>query len=91
MRITIKHLEQQVTALNESLNLNPHPYTSTEAGAKANIGTYYIDSAYGAYRVVRLVSESGGLEDVSPRGSARETYTFILNMLHGIEAANNNQ
>ena len=87
MRITSKHLDTQVRQLNNMLNQNPDPYTNS----KANIGTYYIDSAYGAYRVVRLVSESGGIEDTSPRGSARETYTFILDMLHGIAAANNNQ
>ena len=85
MRITSKHLDTQVQQLNNMLNQNPDPYTNN----KANIGTYYIDSAYGAYRVVRLVSESGGIEDTSLRDSARATYTFLCGMIRGIQATNN--
>ena len=85
MPITPKHLNMQIRQLNNILNQNPDPYTNS----KANVGTYYIDSSYRAYRVVRLVSESGGIEDISLRDSARATYTFLCGMIRGIQATNN--
>jgi hypothetical protein len=87
-RITIKHLSHVVALLNDAAGAAREPYTRDEQGQfRANVGTFTIDRAYGGFRLERIATEGGGASDISPRGTAREVYTFINGMLEGIERA----
>lgn len=78
-RITNRQLENMVEAINTVYGHAIEPYTD----GKANIGTYYIDGAYGGVKLVQLVSDGGGVRNVSPNGygTKRELYTFLNGML----------
>ena len=85
-RITIKDLHYVVSLLNDATGAEREPYTRDEQGQfRANVGTFRIDRAYGGFRLERIATEGGGARDISPRGTAREVYTFINGMLEGIE------
>ncbi len=65
------------------------PYSdqrNEKGGLVANAGNYHLDQAYGGYRLVRMC-EGGGVRDISPRGTKRETYVFCRAFLDGIDAA----
>lgn len=77
-RTTIKTLRTLVATLN---NITGNP---TEAWARnadgvqrAVPGVYVLDCAYGGYRLCRIVSESGGERDITPRYGATMTADLI--------------
>lgn len=74
-RVTKKDLYAQIEWLNKQFNV--------EEGA---VGSYQLDCAYGGYRLTKLVNESGGQSDISPRGTARETMNYIWAFSAGAEA-----
>lgn len=83
-RVTNKDLKTLVDQLNRKSKCSTDPYTN----GKANVGTYYIDGAYGGVRLVQLVNESGGIRVISPfsYGTKRELYVFLSGMLEAIES-----
>ena len=55
----------------------------------ANIGTYYLEGAYGGHKLVQIVNHGGGVRDVLGTGyvSKRELYRAIGAYLDGMDAA----
>jgi len=87
-RITKKTLRMAVANLNREMNLPTSAWlTPYGSGIKANVGVFVLDCAYGGYRLCRIASEGGGQSDISPRGTARETYEYIYAMIAGIRLA----
>lgn len=48
-----------------------------EATSYKDVGGYQLDYSNGGVRVEKIVSEGGGLRDISPRLSKREVYDWL--------------
>lgn len=94
-RITRSDLEFQVNRINKVTNLPLTPYTRNgkegkrEPGYTANIGNYHLDWAYGGVKLVRMVTEGGGIAEISRGGfgTKRELYNWMGAFLAGINQA----
>lgn len=86
-RITKTQLIARVDWVNDALGNDRAPYTMTEDGLRANVGTVTLDWAYGGVRVCRIVGEQGGEADLSPRGTMRQAADYLDAMLTGIRMA----
>ena len=87
-RITNKDLVDACKRINQITGANPEPYTKGSDGKyRANIGTYYIDGAYGGKALHKMVSEGGGVSDVFGCGhiTKRELYERMHAFIRGIE------
>ena len=54
------------------------------------VGYYYAMGAYGGWKFVQIVNESGGVRDVLPRlgyGSKRDLYNALTSFIEGREEA----
>ena len=79
-RITKAMLKNRLDILNDVFGYDREPYHRDEQGnMKGNHGTFILDSAYGGYRLSQMACPRGGTgeRDLSPRGTARETYNII--------------
>lgn len=79
-RITKAMLQKRLDILNDVFGYDREPYHHDAQGnIKGNHGTFIIDSAYGGYRLSQMSCPDGGTgeRDLSPRGTARETYDII--------------
>jgi len=78
-RVTQKQLENMVEAINTVKGYAIKPYTN----GRANIGTYYIDGAYGGVKLVQIESDTGGVRTISQNGygTKRELLAFLHGML----------
>ncbi len=79
-RITMAILQKRLDILNDVFGYDLEPYTRDSQGnVKGNHGTFVLNSAYGGHRLSQMVCFSGGTgeRDLSPRGTARETYDVI--------------
>ena len=88
-RITIKQLENLVFRLNESTNNNPTPWSTNKAGKlTANIGSYYLDGAYGGWTLAQICNENGGITHPISCGfvSKREIYNLINAYMKGVQS-----
>lgn len=90
-RITVKDLRAVCDRINRTFGqaLLPWTFGQGPAGGKANIGTFYIDGAYGGWELMRIMNEGGGVTE--PLGStghvpARELYGLMHAYLRGVEA-----
>jgi hypothetical protein len=87
-RITKKHLHRIIHTLNTMFNQDAEAWHRDESGnLRATPGVFVLDCAYGGYRLSRITSEGGGERDITPRGTARETYDNIRAFMAGVEAA----
>lgn len=90
-RITNKNLEDLCRVVNNTMNGNVRPlYQRDQHGnTVANIGAFYVDGAYGGVALYRMVTEGGGVTDISRRGhmTKRELYDFMQAFLTGVELA----
>jgi hypothetical protein len=87
-RITKKHLQHQIDNLNAMFGYSLQAYSKDADGKfTANTGTYVLDCAYGGYRLSQICNENGGERDITPRGTARETYDNIRAFIAGADAA----
>ena len=88
-RITKTTLHNRIEILNDMFD-RPHDAYSGERDEHgrliANAGTYVLDCAYGGYRLGQMCKR-GGQRDITPRGTARETYDAINAFIAGVEAA----
>ena len=87
-RITNKDLVDACKRINQIMGANPKPYTRDSEGKyRANIGTYYIDGAYGGFSLFKMVSEGGGVNDVFGYGhiTKRELYERMQAFIRGFE------
>jgi hypothetical protein len=87
--ITVKHLESLIERLNTIAGEKPQPYDTTKTENRANVGTYFLDGAYGGWQLARIHNERGGQSQPLGGGfdSKRETYQKIRAFIHGFEAA----
>jgi hypothetical protein len=77
-RITKAMLKKRLDILNDVFEYDRDPYARDEQGnIKGNHGTFVIDSAYGGHRLSQMFGYGTGERDLSPRGTARETYDII--------------
>lgn len=83
-RITKAMLQKRLDILNDVFGYDREPYTKSPIPSdrnriKGNHGTFIIDSAYGGHRLSQMscYSDGTGERDLSPRGTARETYDII--------------
>ena len=89
-RIRQKDLEYLVDRINEATGSPKTTYTKTDKPPyKANIGNYHLDYAYGGVKLVRMVSEGGGISDISRcgYGTKRELYNWMQAFLAGLATA----
>jgi len=87
-RITKKTLQSRIDLLNETLGYNIEAWTKCANGRyRANPNTYVLGCAYGGYRLEQICNDGGGARDISPRGTARETYDFINAFIAGVNTA----
>ncbi len=91
-RITQKDLEALTAIINKMTNSPATPYTkrSGNMGMTANIGNYYLDYAYGGVKLVRMVTDGGGITEVSRTGysTKRELYNWMQAFLAGLDITN---
>jgi len=74
-RYTKKHLKVRIDRLNDLFGQSREAWTEQPDGTfKSNAGTFVLDCAYGGYRLSRICNDGGGERDLTPRGTARETY-----------------
>ena len=71
-RITMKHLEFQLRILNEHFGIKDPKWNT--------VGHFYVEQAYGGYRLVRVMNEGGGERDISKRGTKREIYEQLYSI-----------
>ena len=78
-RISMTQLEELVYRLNTDKGYAVKPYgTNSNGEFVANVGTYYVDQAYGAYRLEQICNTSGGARNVGMRGTKKEVYLDVL-------------
>jgi hypothetical protein len=89
-RITDKDLKTMVNRINE-LTGSPLEYSSIDENGKrrANIGHYCLDSAYGGVKLVQVMTNGGGIREISSHGfgTKRELYIFMRGMIEALENA----
>jgi hypothetical protein len=68
-RVTMAQLKLMVARINQQQNTPATPWKWEGAKSVANIGCYYLDGAYGGWKLARIVSEGGAATDV--------TYGFV--------------
>ena len=88
MRITKKQLENKVNYLNDLTGNARKPYIF---GKGSNVGTYYIQGAYGGYQLQQIVNKNGGARTLLNTGytTKKELYNNINSFLLGIELGKN--
>jgi len=87
-RITKKTLHSRIDLLNDMFGYSREAWTKNADGQyRANPNTYVLDCAYGGYRLSQLCNTGGGERDISPRGTARETYDWINAFIAGVNKA----
>lgn len=76
--ITKENLERAVMYLNKIAGTPEKPWEQKDGKMVANIGCYFLDGAYGGYKIVQMVNESGGERSITqgylPK---RELYNLI--------------
>lgn len=90
-RITEQNLERAVNNLNDTLGLPRGPTCKDAAGRiKFVEGAFGIDSAYGGYKLIQYVSDSGAEVDVTySRQSKRDLYNTIHAIMNAVWRAKN--
>lgn len=85
MRITNKHLENQVDILNNHTNQPEKSWTKNDNGEyKSNVGNYHIAGAYGGWKLEQIVNEGGGVREITNyRMTKRELY-YVLHSMNNL-------
>ena len=87
-RITVKFLQAQCDRLNCMMGHKMEPYSKDETTGRyvANIGTYYINQAYGGYCLHQITNAGGGVSSPLSTGhvSARELSGLISAYIAGL-------
>ena len=86
MRITKKQLENKVEYLNEITGNEVEPWKRIDGKNIASVGTYYLDGAYGGYKLVKIVNTGGGVTSITHGYiSKRELASLIDAYISGIQ------
>lgn len=88
-RITDRMLEHRIAELNRLTGNAPAPWSHVDGKMRANIGTYYLDAAYGGVNLAQMATDGGGItcplgQGVRPK---RELYGQIEAMITGLKLA----
>ena len=86
-RIKQSDLEHLVERINKVTDSPLEPWGKDGQGKlRANVGNYYLSGAYGGVKLERMVSESGGCDDISTDGfgTKRQLYTWMRAFLAGL-------
>lgn len=84
-RITLKQLQSKIDYLNDITKHEKKPWKVINGKNVANIGTFYLDSAYGRYDVCQIVNDGGGVSSLfNGHHSKRETYDKLNYFIRGI-------
>ena len=89
---TMKQLNNAVEQLNLETNNPTVSYASIclgngERKYKAQVGNYYVDQAYGGYRLCQIVNEKGGATDIQPqRGTTNDCWNAVHTALNILRA-----
>jgi hypothetical protein len=78
---TRKDLDDIVSVLNNRAGITGPITWNT-------VGSFQLDIAYGGYALVRVESASGGVSEILSRGTKKELYQRISDMLTGMEVKN---
>lgn len=87
-RITMDDLECVVRRINITTKSPLDAWHKNKDGKLiANIGNYHLDGAYGGWKLVRHISEGGGITEAIHTGfvSKRELYTAMHAYLNGLD------
>lgn len=88
-RTTVKDLEQLVRIIERAHGYDPDEaiWKRAEGRNVATIGRFYLDGAYGGYALYRIVTEGGGVSDISRIGHVpkRELETFLRGYLADLD------
>lgn len=82
-------LQARIDSLNSLTNNHLEPYTKSNTGKlQANIGSYYLDAAYGGYNLARIENKGGGISCPIGQGfyPKRELLNKINAYIAGIHA-----
>ena len=84
-QVTKQDLQKVLDAINSAAGQKLEPwYLGSDGRWYANIGTYVLDWAIGGVKLCRLDNKSGGVSDVTLRGTKRETYERMQAFLDGL-------
>lgn len=83
MRITDRDLENLVKRINKITGSPEECYKNNVA----QVGNYCIDVAYSGVRLVRVISDKGGITVISHDGfgTKKELYNFMIGFINGLE------
>lgn len=56
-----------------------------------DIGAYHFENSYGQNRIVRIMNNGGGIDDVSPRLSSGELYEWMFAGIKAIDEYRRNK
>ena len=87
IRVTKEMIESKLHVLNSLTGASNYPYQpmKTEEGHLVqNVGHYYLQGCYGAFKIERLCEH--GANDVTPLGTKKEIYYQVWGMVSGIQA-----
>ena len=86
-RITIKMIKYKVDQINRLMGVSVDMFKPFKINNKLqwNIGHYHITQFNGSVGLEKIVNNSGGTTDISPRLTRRELYYFCSAYLQGIE------
>tara|TARA_R110002020_G_scaffold406189_1_gene616204 strand:- start:643 stop:945 length:303 start_codon:yes stop_codon:yes gene_type:complete len=80
-RVSMGQLKRLVERLNITKGYSVKPYETDHNGKfTANVGTYYVQQAYGGYRLEQICNTSGGARDISHRGTKKEVYLATMEL-----------
>ena len=75
--IKLSDIQNQLDILNSNLGTPLKPVIRHESGTRYNPGAYYLDAAYGGYRLNRVCNTGGGCSDISDRMTKRELHSHL--------------
>lgn len=93
-RYTQRDIDGAVRGLNITAGFSadeadsPLWYTDTDGERRAMVGRYYVQGAYGGWKLVQIVNEGGGERSITAGyTSRREVYALIHAYREGMHAA----
>ena len=85
IRITQQDLEYACARLNRVTENSEDGWTARPDGSmEARIGHFYIESAYGGWKLVQMVNVFGGVRE--PLGGGYTSRRVLLNLIHAMIA-----
>ena len=72
--------------INRATNNSEELYRRVDGNCIANIGNYHLSGAYGGYKLVQMVNEGGGVQDVLSCGftTKKDLYNLMQAYLTGL-------